>query len=135
MQEPGTKIRITWADTDAAGIVHFSNYFRYFERAEEEYLNRRGLDYSSIVNTYRVRIPRVESHCRYISPCKYNDTISVKMKLDEVKTRSFKESFVVDNLTTRKRAAEGYLVCVTASLDLTKAVPIPKKLVSKLMIK
>ena len=135
MRKPETRIRITWADTDAAGIVHFSNYFRFFERAEEEYLNRRKLDYSMIVDTYHVRIPRVESHCRYISPCRYNDVISVKMKIDEVKTRSFRESFLVDNLTTRKRAADGYLVCVTASLDLTRAVPIPKKLVSKLMIK
>jgi acyl-CoA thioester hydrolase len=132
MREPETKIRMTWVDTDAAGIVHFSNYFRFFERAEEEYLNRRKLDYSSIVDTYHVRIPRVESHCRYISPCRYNDVISVRMKLDEVKTRSFKESFVVSNMTTRKRAAEGYLVCVTTSLDLKKAVPLPKKLLSKL---
>jgi acyl-CoA thioesterase FadM len=29
--------RVTWADTDAAGVVNFSRYFLFFERCEEEF--------------------------------------------------------------------------------------------------
>ena len=32
-----TYIRVSWTDTDAAQVVHFSNYFRFFEKAEEFY--------------------------------------------------------------------------------------------------
>jgi acyl-CoA thioester hydrolase len=132
MKESSTKIRVTWADTDAAGIVHFSNYLRFFERAEEEFLNKKKLSYSSIIKKYKVRLPRVEAHCRYLAPCRYNDLILVKMVLESIKNRSFKESFVVENLTTGKRSAEGYIVCVSTGLDLKKAVPLPNKLAVEL---
>ncbi|MBN1403733.1 MAG: acyl-CoA thioesterase [Opitutales bacterium] len=33
---------VSFADTDAAGIVHFSNILRYVERAEEEWLRSLG---------------------------------------------------------------------------------------------
>ena len=38
-----TKRRIEFCDTDMAGIVHFSNFFRYMEAAECELLRTRGL--------------------------------------------------------------------------------------------
>ncbi len=38
-----TKRRIEFAETDMAGIVHFSNYFRYMEETEHEFLRSLGL--------------------------------------------------------------------------------------------
>ena len=33
--------RVDFADTDMAGIIHFSNYFRYMEFAEVAFLRAR----------------------------------------------------------------------------------------------
>ena len=37
------KRRVEFHETDSAGIVHFSNFFRYMEAAEVEFLNSLGL--------------------------------------------------------------------------------------------
>ena len=41
-----TTRRVDFVDTDMAGIVHFSNFFRYMESAEVEFLRARGLTVS-----------------------------------------------------------------------------------------
>ena len=38
-----TKRRVELRDTDAAGIAHFSAYFRYMEQSEHEFLRHVGL--------------------------------------------------------------------------------------------
>ena len=39
--------RIEFCDTDMAGMVHFSNFFRFMEFAEQEFLRARGLSGSN----------------------------------------------------------------------------------------
>ena len=43
--------RVEFADTDMAGIVHFSNFFRYMERAEHEFLRSLGLSVHDVTPT------------------------------------------------------------------------------------
>ena len=43
-----TSFRVSWVDTDAAGIVHFSNYFKYFEKAEEELYRILNFNFESV---------------------------------------------------------------------------------------
>ena len=38
-----THRRVEFHETDMAGIVHFSNYFRWMESAEVDFLHARGL--------------------------------------------------------------------------------------------
>ena len=42
-----TTRRVEFVDTDMAGIVHFSNFFRWMESAEVEFLRARGVDQDS----------------------------------------------------------------------------------------
>ena len=64
-----TTYRITWADTDAAQVVHFSNYFRFFERAEEEFYEHLGFTFSD--KTLRgLWFPRAEAFCQYKKPAR-----------------------------------------------------------------
>jgi acyl-CoA thioesterase FadM len=37
---------VTWADTDSAQVVHYSNYFRLFERAEEDFYRSLGFSFT-----------------------------------------------------------------------------------------
>jgi len=47
-----TTYKISWADTDAAEVVHFSNYFRFFERAEEEMYQKLGFTFNDFIQKY-----------------------------------------------------------------------------------
>ena len=123
--------RVTWADTDAAQVVHYSNYFRLFERAEEELY--RHLDFS--FTDFRTRglwFPRVEAFCRYRSPAKFNDMLEVEVAVEELKEKSVKYGFNVINVETGQLVATGHVVVVAADKQAAKATRIPEEIVEKL---
>ena len=50
--------RVEFGDTDMAGIVHFSNFFRYMESAETAFLRARGLSVAWRDGGVRYGFPR-----------------------------------------------------------------------------
>ncbi|MEM3638156.1 MAG: thioesterase family protein [Conexivisphaerales archaeon] len=125
MKDFRIRLKVAWSETDAARVVHFSNYFRYFERAELEFYDRLGFNYAKTLKSSTLWYPRVEAHCRYISPCEFNDELEVVMTLGEMKEKSIRYNMIVNNLTTQKQAAEGYVTIVAVDQKLGKAVPLP----------
>ena len=59
------KFRVHWVDTDTAGVMHFSNYFRYFEACEEEFYRSLGMNMNRLRDEFGVLLPRVEVSCKY----------------------------------------------------------------------
>jgi len=131
MKSFSVRFRVSWVETDAAKVVHFSNYFRYFERAEEEFYNSLGMDFQSF-SSYDIWFPRIEAYCRYLSPCKFNDLIEVTLGIDEIREKSIRYHFAVNNLTSGKKAAEGHVVIVSANIREGQAVPLPREMVEKI---
>jgi len=126
-----TTLRVTWADTDAAQVVHYSNYFRFFEKAEEEFYAHLGFSFVDVA-TRDLWFPRVEAFCQYKKPAKFNDLIEVELTIEELKEKSIKYGFKVFNKESEELLAEGYLVIVVADKKSQKAVPIPSEIVEKL---
>src|SRR5579863_9667562 len=111
--------KTVFADTDSAGIVHFSNYFRFFERAEEAYLQHLGLSYIDLVSKYKVRVLRVKAYCEYLSTSGDGDNLEVTVCFEQIKEKTIVETFEIKNLTKAKIAAKGELTSVfESSLDL-----------------
>lgn len=126
-----TSVRVTWSDTDAAQIVHYSKYFVFFERAEEEFY--RSLGFSFI--DFRSRglwLPRVEAFCQYKKPARFGDLLEIELTVDELKEKSVKYGFKVTNKETSDLLALGYLVVVEADRQTGKATQIPVEIVEKL---
>ncbi|HYB75612.1 MAG TPA: thioesterase family protein [Nitrososphaerales archaeon] len=126
------RTRVTWVDTDAARVAHFSNYFRYFERAEQEFYNKLGVDPFGGGDDRNIWLPRVEANCRYLSPCKLNDMIEVELTASAIGAKSIKYEFGIRNLTTEKDAAKGYVVVVSASASEGHSIPLPEDFSSRL---
>ena len=42
------RFRVSWSDIDNSGSVHYSNYLRYCEKVEEEFLNTLNLDFNGV---------------------------------------------------------------------------------------
>lgn len=79
-----TQRRVEFAETDMAGIVHFANFFVYFEQAEHELFRSLGLaimDHQPDGST--ISWPRVSASCSYDAPARYEDVIEIR--LDDLK--------------------------------------------------
>jgi len=76
-------IRVPYADTDQMGMVYYANYFIYFERGRTEWLRSKGMEYRSLEEK-GLYLPVVEAYCRFRSPAKYDDLITVATKVAEV---------------------------------------------------
>ena len=126
-----TSFRVTWVDTDAAGVVHYSNYFRFFERAEEEFYRHLGFDFTN----FRERglwFPRVEASCQYKKPARYSDLLVIEVTVEDLKEKSVKLGFRVVNEKTDGLLAFGHLVIVAADRQTGRATRIPMDIVDKL---
>jgi acyl-CoA thioester hydrolase len=119
--------RVRWIDTDAAGIVHFSNYPRYFEACEEEFYKSLGLDFMRVHEKYHVALPRVEAHCNYKASCRFGDEIEISMSIREIAETTITYDFQVFLKASNKLAAEGYIKCIAVN-DQWKAVQLPNEL-------
>ncbi|HOA62296.1 MAG: acyl-CoA thioesterase [Verrucomicrobia bacterium] len=125
--------RVEFSETDAAGIVHFSNFFRYMESAEHAFF--RSLGYSIMMRRFDppLGFPRVHVSCDYRSPLRFEDLVEVHLlvRMKKAKVLSYLVKF--RNLTAEPsvEAARGVLtvVCVTHASDgQLKARPIPQEL-------
>jgi acyl-CoA thioester hydrolase len=126
-----TAFRVAWVDTDAVGVVHFSNYFRFFERTEEEFYRHLGFTFEDTA-TRGLWFPRVEAFCQYKKPARFNDLLEVELTVDEIKEKSFKLCFKIANKETSVLLATGYVVIVVADKRTERAVPIPEDTAHKL---
>jgi YbgC/YbaW family acyl-CoA thioester hydrolase len=84
---------VQWQDTDLAGIIHFSNYFRYMEEAQTDFLSANGLDYRPGGADYTFFLPRVASSCDFKKPVTFRDEIDIYLRVIEVGESSIHYEF------------------------------------------
>jgi YbgC/YbaW family acyl-CoA thioester hydrolase len=127
-----TTYRVTWSDVDAARVVHHSNYFRLFQRAEEELYEHLGfgLGFGCFMDR-EIWLPRSRVYCQYRTPSSLGDTLEISLTINEIRQTSVKYGFEV-----RKKdgvlVAEGYVVAVAANRKTGKAIKIPSDIAEKL---
>ncbi|MEM3873893.1 MAG: thioesterase family protein [Candidatus Bathyarchaeia archaeon] len=125
-----TLYRVSWVDTDAAQIVHFSNFFRFAERAEEEFYKHLGfIDWFGLKD---VIMPRVEAFCQFKKPARFNDLLEIELTVEELREKAVKYGFKIYNKEKAELLANGYLVAVAVNRHTLKATQIPKDVAEKL---
>jgi len=89
MPEPvhKTPCRVLYGDTDAAGVVYYANYLRYFEKGRTEYMRDLVLTYREIENL-GLLLPVIECYSRYKAPASYDDLLTIETSLAELKNVS-----------------------------------------------
>ncbi|MFQ5951504.1 MAG: acyl-CoA thioesterase [Candidatus Geothermarchaeales archaeon] len=125
-------IRVSWADTDAGKVVHFSNYFKFFEKAEEAFYRTLGVDFDAIEDEFGIWIPRVEAFCQYKSPAKFNDLLEAEMRVAEVSDKTVRYEFMIRNRADERTIAQGHIVAVAVEKKTGTATKIPDKLRERL---
>ena len=74
---------VQYYETDRMGIVHHSNYIRWFEEARIYYIKEWGYDYKE-VEEKGVMIPVIGVSAVYKTGAKYGDTVRIKVKIDKI---------------------------------------------------
>ena len=86
--------RIEFYETDMAGIVHFSNYFRFMESTEHAFFRSLGLALHRDDGTSMSGWARVGAHCEYHLPLRYMDEVEVELTVRAKSKNSLAYDFV-----------------------------------------
>lgn len=80
--------RVEFHETDMAGIVHFSNYFRYIEAAEHAFFRSMGLEIHTTGDDGMYGWARVHASCDFLAPLRYQDEVEVHLRVVEKKPKA-----------------------------------------------
>ncbi|HEX4926031.1 MAG TPA: acyl-CoA thioesterase [Bdellovibrionales bacterium] len=72
--------RVVFYETDAMGVVHHSNYFRFFEEARGAWVRENGLA-DLLWKTHKIGFAVIEAYARYAKPAAHNEEIDVRMQV------------------------------------------------------
>jgi YbgC/YbaW family acyl-CoA thioester hydrolase len=123
--------RVEFADTDMAGMAHFSSYFRYMEVTEHAFI--RSLGFSIDMGPrFKVGWPRVHVECDYGAPLRFEDEVEVHLRVREKREKSLTYDFTFRRVRPEPAAevARGSITTVCVARDAEgrmKAVPIPEE--------
>jgi 4-hydroxybenzoyl-CoA thioesterase/acyl-CoA thioester hydrolase len=124
---------VEFADTDMAGIMHFSAFFRYMEAAEHELLRSLGFSVYSEIGGDVVSFPRVAASCEFHSPARCEDVLEIDVTVRRVGTKSVTYGFAFSQ--QGRDVATGQMTSVCCRVPHGKApvsIPIPDVVAEKL---
>ena len=101
------KHRVQYYETDSMGIVHHSNYIRYFETARTEFIRQRELPYNRI-EELGVYIPVLAVKAEYKAPAVYDEMITLACRVSKLSFASFEVEYEVRKAETGQLHATGW---------------------------
>ncbi|MCY2962565.1 MAG: thioesterase family protein [Planctomycetota bacterium] len=126
--------RVQFAETDLAGIVHFSNFYKFMEEAEHAFLRSKGLGIKEDQPDGTVLgWPRVRGTCSFEQPAYYEDELDIEVRIDRLGVKSLTLSFTI--LRDGSRIAVGELktvCCRFGAAGKFESVEIPPHWLDKL---
>ena len=91
------EIRVRFAETDAQGVVHNSNYFVWFEVARVEFLERFAGGYQRL-RDLGIESFVLESHARFVAPAVFDDRLLVHTRCLDVRGARFRFEYAVERV-------------------------------------
>lgn len=112
-----TTIRVRYAETDKMGIVHHSNYAVWFEIGRSEFCRTRGFSYREMEEKDNALLVVAELYCRYKSPAYYEDELTVRTKIGEMRSRTLRFVYEIYRADDNVVLAEGETLHVVTDLN------------------
>ncbi len=125
--------RVRWGDVDAAGIIFYGSYIRFFEIAETELFRAVGLPYGVVFDELNIWLPRVHLECDFHRAAQLDDLLEVSVWVGKIGTTSLRLNFEVrrkdrDGKIEEQLIATAHFVLVSARRDNLQPVPVPEEL-------
>ncbi len=126
-------VRVYYEDTDAAGVVYYANYLKYFERARTEWLRSLGFEQTSLAHDYNVIFVVRALDIEYLRPAHFDDELTVELEIVEPPRASivFKQAVKRRNETLAN--ANVRVTCVNT--QTFKPVRIPPAILERIAVR
>ena len=121
-----------WGDVDAAGIIFYGAYIRFFEFAETELFRSVGLPYSVMFDELDVWLPRVHLECDFHHAARLDDLLEVSVYVGRFGNKSMRLDFEVRRKGDELIIAHAHFVLTSVRRDTFETVPIPAELRNRL---
>jgi acyl-CoA thioester hydrolase len=125
--------RVRWGDVDAARIIFYGSYIRFFEIAETELFRAVGLPYGKVFDELNIWLPRVHLECDFHRAAQLDDLLEVSIYVGKLGRTSLRLNFEV-----RRKDKEGaiepdpmataHFVLVSTRRDNLQPIPVPEEL-------
>ena len=125
-----TPVKVRFAETDAQGIAHNSNYFVWFEVARVEYLERYAGGYQRL-RDLGLEALVLETHVRYLEPAKFDDRLLVHARCLDVKGARFRYEYAIER--DGALLADGWTAHATVHAETFRPTRVPRWLVDALV--
>ena len=124
--------RVRWGDVDAARIIFYGAYIRFFEIAETELFRSVGLAYGRMFDELDVWLPRVHLECDFKQAAQLDDLLEVSVYVRHVGRTSLRLNFEVRRNGDPSLVALAHFVLVAVQRGTFNSVPVPDELKRRL---
>jgi len=125
------EIKIYYEDTDAGGVVYYSNYLKFLERGRTEMIESFGLSNKKLLEDHKTLIIVKSCNIEYVSPAKLEDKIQIYSSIESFKKASF---IIIQNIKKdEKLIVKAKLKLVTVNEE-GKPIKIPSVLEKQIII-
>jgi YbgC/YbaW family acyl-CoA thioester hydrolase len=125
--------RVRWGDVDAAGIIFYGSYIRFFEIGETELFRAVGLPYGKVFEELNIWLPRVHLECDFHRAAQMDDLLQVSVYVGNIGRTSLRLDFEVrrkteDGTLEKDLMATAHFVLVSTDRENLKPLPVPETL-------
>src|SRR5204863_7405790 len=125
--------RVLWGDVDAAKIIFYGSYIRFFEIAETELFRSVGMPYGKVFDELDIWLPRVHLECDFHRASQLDDLLTVSVYVGKIGRTSLRLNFEVrrkteDGTIEKDLMATAHYVLVSTDRVNLRPVPIPEEL-------
>ena len=124
--------RVRWGDVDAARIIFYGAYIRFFEFAETELFRAVGLPYGVMFDELDVWLPRAHLECDFRRAAQLDDLLEVGVYVGRIGNKSLRLNFEVRRKGEGEMLAEAHFVLVAVRRDTFETVTVPDELRTRL---
>ena len=125
-----TETRVTYAETDAMGIVYYANYLRWFEVGRTELMRNLGIAYKEM-EEQGTFLPVSEVFCKYHASARYDDVLIIETSVDFLKRASIQFAYRILRKSDGKQLITGSTLHAFVDRE-GRIVKVPSILRSKL---
>ena len=101
--------KVYYKDIDQMGVVYYSRYFEFFEKARTELLSNIGLIVTEIEKK-GFFLPVVSANCEYKEGARFEDQIIISTKINNFSPARLKIIYKVFRKKDKRLLAEGYTI-------------------------
>ena len=120
-----TTFHVRYAETDQMGVVHHAAYVVWLEEGRSAWMRAHGSSYV-LFEQEGLRMAVSEIHIRYRQPAYYDQKVTVRCWVEDVRSRQMRFGYEVVDTASKSILAEAHTKLIYVDPQ-GKVTPIPEK--------